>query len=50
MSVDINTNGRSVVFKDTVIRVSDKFTPYMHVDTDEGNAALLSSVVEGTIL
>ena len=50
VSVEVKTDGRSVVFGDTVIRVSDKFTPFMHVDTDEGNAALLSGVIEGTIL
>ena len=50
VSVEINTDGRSVVFKDTVIRVSDKFAPFMHVDTDEGNAAGINGVVEGTII
>ena len=50
VSVEVKTDGRSVVFGDTVIRVSDKFAPFMHVDTDEGNAALLSGVVEGIIL
>ncbi len=35
----IDTPERSLVFGDVVIRVSEKFTPAMHVDTDEGNAA-----------
>ena len=35
----IDTPERSLIFGDVVIRVSDKFTPAMHVDTDEGNAA-----------
>ena len=35
----IDTPERSLIFGDVVIRVSDKFCPAMHVDTDEGNAA-----------
>ena len=35
----IDTPERSLIFGDVVIRVSDKFRPAMHVDTDEGNAA-----------
>lgn len=32
-------NGRKVIFDDVVIRVSDKFSTAMHIDTDESNAA-----------
>ena len=40
VSVEINGEGRKTVFGDVVIRVSDKFAPAMHIDTDESNACL----------
>lgn len=33
-----SSNGRSAVLGDTVIRVSDKYSLAMHIDTDESNA------------
>lgn len=38
--VCIRTAGaRPLTFDDVLVRVSDRFVPEMHVDTDEGNAA-----------
>lgn len=37
--VKVDSDGRKTVFGDVVIRVSDKFSPAMHIDTDESNAA-----------
>lgn len=42
--------GRSLVFSDTVVRVSPKFALAMHVDTDESNAAGLSGEVYGELV
>ena len=39
VSVEVESEGRKLVFGDTVVRVSDKFSLAMHIDTDEGNAA-----------
>ena len=41
---------RALVFGDVVVRVSDKFAPAMHIDTDESNAAAASGVVYGEIV
>ena len=39
VSVKIDTNGRSLIFGDVVVRVSDSYALAMHIDTDESNAA-----------
>lgn len=39
VNVKIDSDGRKTIFGDVVIRVSDKFSPAMHIDTDESNAA-----------
>lgn len=50
VSLKVGGNGRSLVFGDVVIRVSEKFAPAAHVDTDESNAAGLSGTVDGEII
>ena len=42
--------GRSLVFGDTVVRVSSSYALAMHVDTDESNAAGLAGVVYGELV
>lgn len=50
VKVQIDTDGRSLIFGDVVVRVSDKYAPAMHIDTDEGNAAGISGTPDGIIL
>ncbi len=45
-----NETGRSLIFGDTVIRVSPTYALAMHVDTDEANAGALAGQVFGTIV
>ncbi|MDE5546096.1 MAG: phosphate propanoyltransferase, partial [Anaeroplasmataceae bacterium] len=45
-----NETGRSLIFGDTVIRVSSTYALAMHVDTDESNAGALAGQVFGTIV
>ena len=43
VEVAIDTDGRDLIFGDVLVRVSDKYTLEMHIDTDEANAAEISS-------
>jgi putative phosphotransacetylase len=50
VSVKVGANERSTTFGDVVIRVSEKFAPAMHIDTDEANAAGLSGESWGEVV
>ena len=50
VNVKIETEGRSLVFGDTVVRVRDDFALAMHIDTDEGNAAGIKGSALGEIV
>ena len=39
VSTKIDTDGRSLIFGDVVVRVNPNFAPAVHIDTDEANAA-----------
>ena len=50
VKVKIDTNGRSLIFDDVVVRVSPNFALAMHIDTDESNAAGCAGEVYGEIV
>ena len=50
VQVKVESNGRSNIFGDVVVRVSDKFAAAMHVDTDESNAAGCTPGMMGEII
>jgi len=50
VKVEVKTNGRSLIFGDTVIRVNPNFRLAMHIDTDESNAANAFGQVFGHIV
>ena len=50
VSVKIESDGRSLVFGDVVVRVSPKYALAMHIDTDESNAAFAKPGLMGEII
>ena len=50
VNVKVATEGRSLIFGDTVVRVSPKYALAMHVDTDEANAAAIPGSCMATIV
>ena len=48
--VKVLSNGRSIVFGDTIIRVSDNYKLAMHIDTDECNAGNCAGEIYGEII
>lgn len=50
VSVKIDSDGRSLVLGDVVVRVSKNYSWAMHIDTDESNAAGCSGEVYGEII
>ena len=50
VNVKLTSEERSLVFGDVVVRVSEKYRPAVHLDTDEGNAANINGDTTGLIL
>ena len=50
VQVKVESDGRSNIFGDVVVRVSPKFAAAMHVDTDESNAAGCTPGMMGDII
>ena len=50
VGLKVETPNRSLIFGDVVVRVSEKFATYVHLDTDEANAAGISGTVYGEIV
>lgn len=50
VSVKVDSDGRSLIFGDVVVRVSDSYALAMHIDTDESNAAGLAPGTMGEVI
>ena len=50
VSVKVCSEGRCAILGDVVVRVSEKFAPAMHIDTDESNAASCAPGMMGEII
>ena len=50
VSVKLDSNGRSLIFGDVIVRVSPKYALAMHIDTDESNAAGMAPGTMGEVI
>ena len=50
VSVKVETDGRTTIFGDVVVRASDSYALAMHIDTDESNAAACPRDAVGEIV
>ena len=50
VSVKIDSNGRSLIFGDVVVRVSENFKTAMHIDTDESECSRAFGEIYGEIV
>ena len=50
VNVKVETDGRTLIFGDVVVRVSDSYGLAMHIDTDESNAAACGREQYGEIV
>ena len=50
VKVEVESNGRSLIFGDVIVRVSPKYALAMHIDTDESNAAGMAPVTMGEVI
>ena len=50
VSVKVESDGRSLIFGDVVVRVSPSYALAMHIDTDESNAACVTPNTYGEII
>lgn len=50
VAVEIDNDIRPVVFKNIIARVSEKFAPAVHLDTDEANAAGIKGTADGDLI
>ena len=50
VSVKADTDGRSLIFGDVIVRVNPAYALAMHIDTDESNAASCTPGMMGDII
>ena len=50
IKIAVGDNGRKLIFDDVIVRVSPKYFPAVHLDTDEANAAGLTGTVDGEVI